>query len=226
MLSRMSHRRVVAVDLLVIGWVLLCLMLGIAATKRINHLGTLGDGLISAGDSVAGVGHAIGGLADTPIIGGSIGAVADKIDALGASTAQQGRNGKAAVWKAALAIGILITLLPTLPILVIWIPARVAVERERASLRAALTANEPGVWEYLALQAVDDMSFRDLHKVSADPWEDIRQGRYETLARVELDRLGLTVPAGEPPSRAAAGPSSELTPGIGAGDATGPRHPS
>ncbi len=201
MLQRMSHRRIVVIDCLVIGWVVLCLLLGIAATKRINHLGTLGDGLISAGDSVSGVGDAIGGLADTPIIGGSIGAVADKIDALGASTAQQGRNGKAAVWKAALAVGILLALLPTLPVLAVWIPLRVGVERERAALRAALTANDPGVWEYLALQAVDDLSYRDLRAISADPWEDIRQGRYETLARVELDRLGLAVPRGEPPAR-------------------------
>jgi hypothetical protein len=201
MLSRMTHQRIVAIDFLVIAWVLLCLMLGMAATKRINHLGTLGDGLVSAGDSVAGVGAWIGGLQDTPLIGGTIGTIADKVDALGATTAQQGRDGKAAVWKAALAIGILITLLPTLPVLVVWIPARVALERERASLRAALQANEPGVWEYLALQAVDDMSFTDLRKISADPWEDIRNARYEKLARVEIDRLGLTLAAGEQPAR-------------------------
>jgi hypothetical protein len=67
----------------------------------------------------------------------------------------------------------------------------------------SLKANEPGVWEYLALQAVDDMEFKDLRKISADPWEDIRQGRYEALARVEIDRLGLTLAAGEQPSREA-----------------------
>ncbi len=57
------------------------------------------------------------------------------------------------------------------------------------------------MWEYLALQAVDDMSFRDLRKISADPWEDIRNARYEELARVEIDRLGLTPAAGEQPAR-------------------------
>jgi hypothetical protein len=197
----MTHQRIVALDFLVIAWVLFCLMLGMAVTKRINHLGALGDGLVSAGDSVSGVGDWISGLEDIPLIGGSIGTVADKVDALGASTAQQGRNGKEAVWKAALGIGLLLTLLPTLPILAVWIPGRVGIERERASLRAALKANEPGVWEYLALQAVDDMSFQELRKISADPWEDIRQARYEALARVEIDRLGLTLAAGEVPSR-------------------------
>lgn len=206
--SRMSHHRIVGIDFLVIAWVLLCLMLGVGATKRINHIGALGDGLVSAGDSVSGVGGAIAGLEDTPLVGGAFGAVADKIDALGGATAQQGRNGKEAIWKAALGIGILITLLPTLPLLAIWIPIRVSIERERASLRASLKANEPGVWEFLALQAVDDMSFKDLRKISADPWEDIRQGRYEALAQVEIDRLGLTLAAGEQPTRTPISPAS------------------
>jgi hypothetical protein len=197
----MPHRRIVVLDVLVIGWVLLCLTLGIAVAKRINHLGALGDGLVSAGDSVSGVGDWISGLQDTPLIGGSIGSIADRVDALGASTAQQGRNGKNAVWKAALGIGILLTLLPTVPVLAVWIPVRVGIERERKSLRAALEANEPGVWEYLALQAVEDLSFQDIRKISADPWEDIRRGRYESLARVEIDRLGLTPAAGQQPVR-------------------------
>jgi hypothetical protein len=204
LLSRVTHRRIVAIDLLVIAWVLFCLMLGIAATKRINRLGALGDGLVSAGNSVSGVGGWIGGLSQTPVIGGSFGTVADKINALGSATAQQGRDGKDAIWKAALGVGILIILVPTLPVLFVWVPVRVGVERERASLRAALKAKEPGVWEYLALQAVEDMSFRDLRKISADPWEDIRRGRYAVFARLEIDRLGLTPVAGEPPSRASA----------------------
>ncbi len=197
----MPHRRIVVLDVFVIGWVLLCLTLGIAAAKRINHLGALGDGLVSAGASVTGVGEWISGLQDIPLVGGSIGSIADKVDALGASTAQQGRNGKDAVWKAALSIGILLTLLPTVPVLAVWIPVRVGIERERTSLRAALEANEPGVWEYLAVQAADELSFRDLREISADPWEDIRHGNYESLARVEIERLGLGPAAGQQPVR-------------------------
>jgi hypothetical protein len=80
-LSRMTHQRIVALDFLVIAWVLFCLMLGMAVTKRINHLGALGDGLVSAGESVSGVGDWISGLEGMPLIGGGIGAVADKVDA-------------------------------------------------------------------------------------------------------------------------------------------------
>ena len=203
MLSRVSHRHIVMFDVAVVAWILFCLMLGIGATKRVNRLGKLGDGLISAGNSVSGVGGWIGGLSQTPVVGGTFGSVADKINALGSATVQQGRDGKEAIWKAALGIGLLITLVPTLPVLAVWVPLRIGVERERSSLRAALKAKEPGVWEYLALQAIEDMSFRDIRKISVDPWEDVRKGRFAVFARLEIDRMGLASAAGEPPSREA-----------------------
>ena len=176
MLSRMTHQRIVAIDFLVIAWLLVCVLVGVWAAKRINHLGTLGDGLIDAGQSISGVGDWVGGLDEIPLIGGGFGAIADRIDGLANSAVQKGEQGKEAVWRAALGVGIFLSVLPTLPILIFWIPARVSIERERNSLRAALRAREPGVWEYLARQAADDMSFRELRAKSDDPWEDIRQG--------------------------------------------------
>jgi hypothetical protein len=196
----MTHQRIVALDFLVIAWVLLCLGIGVGAAKRINHLGTLGDGLMDAGESIGGVGGWVGGLADVPLIGDGIGTIAERIDGLAATTVEKGEQGKEAAWHAALAVGILLTLLPTLPVLVFWIPPRVSLERDRASLRAALRAREPGVWEFLARQAADDMPYRRLRSITDDPWEDVRRGRYEALAMAEIDRLGLTLDAGEGPA--------------------------
>ena len=134
-----------------------------------------------------------------PLINGAIG---DQIQTLSASTVQKGEEGKDAIWATALSVGILLTLLPTLPVLAFWVPQRVSMERERSSLRDALRAGDPGVWEYLARQAADDMSYRKLRAITADPWHDIREGRYEALARAEIERLALTPPAGETPSSA------------------------
>jgi hypothetical protein len=208
----MSHQRIVGVDFLVLAWVVLCVWLGIAVGSRINDLQALGDGLIQAGDSVSGVGDWIANLEDIPLIGGGFGAIADRVDQLGQGAAAQGEAGKEAVFRAALGTGLLLSLLPTLPILAVWVPLRIRLERDRASLKAALRANEPGVWEFLALQAADDMSFRQLRAISDDPWEDLRQGRFRELAQAEIDRLALheavrqgddataEVPAPEPPA--------------------------
>lgn len=201
LLNRLAYRRIVALDYLVIAWFLLCLLLGIWSATRINSLGALGDGLISTGRSISGVAEWIGGLGDTPLIGGGFDLVADQVGSLGESTAQQGQQSKDEVWRVARLVGILFTLLPTLPVFAFWIPVRVSAERERRSLKAALQAGDPAVWEYLARQAADDLPFQQLQAISPDPWEDIRQGRYEALARVELDRLDLSPVAGEPPRR-------------------------
>lgn len=201
MLGRITHRRIVAIDVLVIAWVLLCLGIGIWATQKVNSLGALGDGLVDAGESIGGVGRWVNGLADLPFVGEGIGAIGDQIEDLARSTAEKGEEGKDAIWATALSVGVLLTLLPTLPTLVFWLPLRISVERERASLRAALTAGDPGVWEHLARQAADDMPYRKLQALTRDPWQDIREGRYEALARAEIDRLGLTPAAGEPPAR-------------------------
>lgn len=201
LLSRIAYRKIVALDYLVIAWCLLCLLLGIWSAKRINSLGALGDGLISTGKSISGVASWIGGLGDTPLIGAGFDVVAGSIGGLGESTAEQGQRSKDEVWRVARLVAILFTVLPTAPVLAVWIPVRVSAERERRSLKAALKAGDPAVWEYLARQAADDLPFRRLRAISPDPWEDIRQGRYEALARVELDRLDLSPVAGEPPTR-------------------------
>lgn len=199
LLNRMAYRRIVALDYLVIAWCLLCLLLGIWSAKRINQLGALGDGLVSTGDSISGLADWIGGLGDTPFVGAGFDIVAGSIGELGESTAEKGQESKDAVWRVALVVGILFVVLPTVPVLAVWVPVRISAERERRSLREALQAGDPAVWEYLARQAADDLPFRKLQAISADPWADIREGRYETLARIELDRLDLTPVAGAPP---------------------------
>ncbi len=201
LLNRLAYRKIVALDYLVIAWFLLCLLIGLWSAKRINSLGALGDGLISTGQSISGVADWIGGLGDTPLIGAGFDLIADRIGGLGESTVEQGEQSKDEVWRVARLVGILFTLLPTAPVLAFWIPVRVSAERERRSLKAALQAGDPAVWEYLARQAADDLPFRQLQAISPDPWEDIRQGRYEALARVELDRLDLSPVAGDPPAR-------------------------
>jgi hypothetical protein len=202
LLSRLAYRKIVALDYLVIAWFLLCLLLGIWSAKRINSLGALGDGLVSTGQSISGVAEWIGGLGDTPLIGAGFDVIADRIGELGDSTAEQGQQSKEEVWRMARLVGILFTLLPTAPVMAFWIPVRISAERERRSLKMALQEGDPAVWEYLARQAADDLPFRKLRTISDDPWEDIRQGRYEALARVELDRLDLSPVAGDPPATA------------------------
>ena len=44
---------------------------------------------------------------------------------------------------------------------------------------------------YLANRAVATRGFRELQRASADPVGDLASGRYEALAKLELDHLAL-----------------------------------
>ncbi len=198
--GRISVRTVRIVDVALVVWFLLCLMLGVAVGRRVDRLQALGEGVIDAGQGVSNSADALDGLTDLPLVGGSIQAVADQIRSIGASTVDKGEAGKVAVFRLALSIGALITLAPTLPLLVVWLPLRIAWERERQSIRRALVFGDPGIRAYLAHRTVSSRPYRDLTTITADPWGDLQAERFDALAGVELKRLGLaTVADSSPP---------------------------
>lgn len=195
MSGRLSQRTVVVVDLVLLTWFLLFLWAGISAGRRVDALGAMGDGLVSAGSSIVGVAAWIDGLGDIPLIGEGISAVAGEIAGVGEATIAQGEEAKDSVRRLALSIGATVALAPTLPLLLIWLPFQVAWQRDRSAVRQALAAGDTNVMAYLAHRVVGSVPYRKLARISPDPYGDLRDGRYEALARVELDRLGLRVTA-------------------------------
>jgi hypothetical protein len=89
----------------------------------------------------------------------------------------------------ALSIG----LIPTLPLLGLYAPLRVAWTRDTRSVRRALEQSpaDPALNEYLARRAAANLSFADLRAVTTDPYGDLAAGRFDALAALELERLGL-----------------------------------
>lgn len=193
MIGRLSHRTVVVVDLLLLGWLLLFVWVGFSAGRRVDALGGLGDGLISAGSSIVGVAGWIDGLGDIPLIGEGISAVAGEIEQVGQSTITRGEEGKAAVRRMAVSLGAVLALAPTLPLLVTWAPIRVLWHRDRSAVHDALARGDANVMGYLAHRVVGSVPYRRLATVSPDPFGDLNEGRYERLARLELDRLGIRI---------------------------------
>ena len=190
-IARLSHRRVRTVDTLVVVWVLLCILLGFFIARRVNELGSLGDGLVSVGTAISDTAEGLADVADIPLVGGGLEAVVSQIDSIGQSAVAKGEEGKSAVLRLAVAIGLLFTLVPTLPVLVVWVPLRVLWERDRREVREAWERGSEGVQAYLAHRVVATYPYRKLHEVSDDPWSDLQSERFEDLAGLELNRLGL-----------------------------------
>lgn len=188
----MSHRLLRTIDVALVLWLLLWCLVGLALGRTVNELSGLSDGVIGAGDGVSDAAGALGGLADLPVIGGSIEAVADRIDAIGQGTVQKGEASKDVIFNVALVIGLVVALGPTVPPIAVWLLIRAPLTRERRRIVRALDAGDTGLQGYLALRAATRFSYVRIAAVTTDPWGDLHGGRHAALASLELGRLGLT----------------------------------
>ena len=92
-------------------------------------------------------------------------------------------------------VGLSIAVIPTLPVLVLYVPERVVFARDRRAVRRALARGAGSALdEVLALRAVTGLPYHRLRDVSADPARDLADGRHGPLAEAELARLGLRRP--------------------------------
>jgi hypothetical protein len=178
-------------DAAVVIWVALWILAGIAVGHGISQLAELGDTAGQLGNAVTSVGRSLG---DIPVIGGDL---SGAVESAGRSATASARDAEDDTRRAGLLLGLAIALVPTLPLLLAYLPPRVRAERERNALRAALAyGDRAAVDELLAMRAIAHLPVRTLQRVSADPAGDLRAGRHAALADAELDRLEIRRPTG------------------------------
>ena len=165
----MSHRLLRTIDVALVLWLLLWCLVGFALGRTVNELSGLSDGVIGAGDGVSDAAGALGGLADLPVIGGSIEAVADRIDAIGQGTVQKGEASKDVIFNVALVIGLVVALGPTVPPIAVWLLIRAPLTRDRRRIARALDAGDTGLEGYLALRAATLLRGRTAQCHGPDP---------------------------------------------------------
>ncbi len=88
-------------------------------------------------------------------------------------------------------VGALIAIVPSLPLLWLYLPGRVAEEDDRRRILGRLRDGDPAIEELLATRAVVHLPYRQLLAITPDPAEDLRAGRHRQLADAELSRLRL-----------------------------------
>jgi hypothetical protein len=186
----MTRPRIV-VDVVVALWMAWWLVAGIVVGHEVRRLASVPETAGQLGHAVIDVGDAVRGV---PLIGGQIGgsvhtAGQDAVDTAKAAAAQTRRVG--------LLIGAAIALIPNLPLILFYLPGRLAAERERQALRRALAAGpRDHVEEILARRAIAHVPYYRLRRFSPDPIADLHAGRNAALAAAELERLGMRRSAG------------------------------
>jgi hypothetical protein len=171
----------------VVVWVLLWLWAGLTVGHEVRKLAGLGDTAGQLGTAVTAVGRTISGI---PVIGGQAGGAVENAGRAATASARQARDDTR---RLGLLLGLAIGLVPTLPLLLAYVPGRVVVERERRVVVRALAGEEAGATEeLLAMRAIAHLPLDELRRVSLDPAGDLRAGRVAALADAELARLELS----------------------------------
>lgn len=179
-------------DLLVVGWVVLFVFLGVLVHDTVQELAVLSRSVTTAGQAVDETGRAIGSI-DVPLVGGALGTVGREVQEAGQSVIGAGGSTRASIDRLALILGLVVGIVPSLPLVVYYGPPRIGRALEVRAVKAALEdgAGDPLLERFLAQRATVSLSFRELRRVSARPWRDLEEGHVAELAAAELRRVGV-----------------------------------
>ena len=173
------------------------LWIGIAAytAYEVSALRALSSTVVKAGTATESTGHALAAVGHLPFVGGRISQLADQAVAAGASARKSGASTATTVDQLAVLLGIAIALIPTVPLLALYVPLLLGWRRDRREVSRAVARwdGEPGLEAFLAHRALGHMPFEQLRALGYDGMAGSPANA--DLAAAELRRLGLDRPA-------------------------------
>ena len=192
----LSARAVRWIDIGVIVSVVVWVALGVLIWHDIRAQTQLSADVIKIGTAVTDTGQALGVVGGLPLVGGSIGEFAAKIEKMGAEVAASSEDSRAGIERTAVIAGLGVGILPAALALFLYLPVRIRWRRYVGAVADALpgAAGGPAFEQYLARRAADTLPWNRLRALSDDPWRAIASGDYRALADAELARLGLRRP--------------------------------
>ncbi len=204
MLTLPNGRSVLVLDAIVIAWTAVWIAVGITVADSVYGLTELSGTFRSVGNAVGEVGRTLGGV-NLPLVGAPLDRAAGAVQEAGRDIVSSGLAARGEIERTSLLLGLAVALVPTLTLLLLYVPARVVRFRERAALRGlvAEAGGDQGLEALLAARAIEQVPYRRLRRVAARPWESESPATRRALAEEELRRLGLgrRVLASTPPAR-------------------------
>ncbi len=190
-------RALVALDVALAVWAVGWIVMGIFVAGELDGLADLSETVAAVGRAAESSGSAIELLAGLPLVGEALGSAfegpARDIQEAGRSAQESAQSTRRSVDVLSVLLGLAVALIPSTSLLVLYLPARISRVREAQAVEAARreAADDPAFHEFLARRAAQNLSFRRLDRVTAEPWRELAEGRFDRLARAELERLGL-----------------------------------
>jgi len=183
----------IVADLVAIGLIAVFVWSGVIVYGAIAVLAAFGKTIEDAGDgfeqTMADAGDTLGGV---PLIGGGIRQPFDAASGAGTLLAEAGQAQQDLVMTAALIIGVVVAAIPI--VLVLWIWLRRRASWARRATEARNLSRLPDGPDLLALRALVNADFRELHDIHGEPVDAWRRGDkkiVKALAQLELREAGV-----------------------------------
>jgi hypothetical protein len=179
-------RRRAFADALVVTWAVVWALAGWTAGRALDRVSEVTHSAEGAGAAVVRTGESIRDV-DVPVVGTVFREAGGQVIDAGRAAQEQARDSGSSVRKASILLGLAIFLVPVLPLLLIYGPARRRRGRDTAALRALLRDHhgDPDLDRLLALRAVAHLPYHRLRALGAPGAAD------RVLADAELAREGL-----------------------------------
>lgn len=190
-------RRVLIVDAVLLAWTIAWIVIAVNVSSQVHGLSELSGTVAKSGQAIQASGALVGDLARLPLVGSQIADAAQKVQAAGASAEASGRASRGSIQSLSTLLGFAIALIPTVPLLALYLVVRVSRIREAIEIRRQLSLRweDPGFQRYLARRALVNLPDRELRRFAPEPWRELETGRYTRLATAELHRLGVARPS-------------------------------
>ena len=135
-------RRRLFADALVVTWVVVWALAGYTAGRALDKLSEVTRSAEGASTAVIHTGESIRDV-DVPVVGAVFKTPGEQVIRAGRTARAQARAGSTKVHRASVLFGLLVWLVPTLPLLLLYSPLRMAAARETRALRARCCATTP-----------------------------------------------------------------------------------
>jgi hypothetical protein len=191
----LSARAMRRLNVALVIWAAVWIGIAIYTAYEVAALRTLSNTVVKAGAATESTGHALAAVGHLPFVGGRVSQLAEQAIAAGASARASGASTATTVDQLAVLLGIAIALIPTVPLLALYLPLRLGWRRDREAVRRSIARwdGEPGLEAFLAQRAIAHLPFEELRALGFDGTPGSPPNG--ELAAAELRRLGLDRPA-------------------------------
>lgn len=189
-----DERLIRFLDVAVVAWAGIWLALAVVTAIEVRSLRQLSTTLVRSSEVLADTADVLAAIEDIPVVGSRVKDVQSSVRTAAESTRESGFQSRDNIKDLSILLGVLIFLVPLLPVVFLYLPLRISWSREVDLIEKGMSeaGDDPAFTEFLAQRAIQNLGFARLQELGVTPWEDVPEQKRDELARAELERLGVT----------------------------------